>query len=330
MEIGKNSVAIACLIALAVIIPISQAQNSKKDFLIAHNIARAQVGVGPLRWSKNLTARASSHVEPLKGVCQLAFVDDGYHYGYNLAAIDLVDFAAIDAVKLWVDKKAYYNYKTNSCVGGEQDCKTYTQVVWRNSLHLGCAKVRCDNGGTLVGCAYDPPGNVAGQLFICFIFPVNAALPSILGNDLIEKTCNQTPYYELCIRSLISNPHSFNTDVQGLAKIMVHTINARATHTLRRINKLLQHKHETNVKQAIRSCAYRYYAIIKEDIPQSLQALRLGEYKFAEGGTMDAAFEAESCEKEFMKCQSPLADMNRVVHDVSIVAASIVKTIIKG
>ena len=112
----------------------------------------------------------------------------------------------------------------------------------------------------------------------------------ILGNNLIEKTCNHTPYYDLCIRSLISNPHSFNTDVEGLAKIMVRTINARATHTLRRINKLLQHKQDANMNQALQSCASRYDAIIKEDIPESLQALRLGNYKFADGGTTDAAF----------------------------------------
>lgn len=165
-------------------------------------------------------------------------------------------------------------------------------------------------------------------VFIYFIFPVNASLPSILGNNLIEKTCKQTPYYDLCVRSLISSPRSFNTDVEGLAKIMVHTINARATHTLHRINKLLQHNQDTNMKRALQSCASRYDAIIKADIPESLQALRLGNYKFAEAGTMDAAFEARLCEKEFRRCKSPLADMNRVVHDVSIVAASIVQTIV--
>jgi pectinesterase inhibitor-like protein len=163
---------------------------------------------------------------------------------------------------------------------------------------------------------------------IYFIFPVNASLPSILGNNLIEKTCKQTPYYDLCVKSLISSPRSFNTDVEGLAKIMVHTINARATHTLHRINKLLQHRQDTNMKRALQSCASRYDAIIKEDIPESLQALRLGNYKFAEAGTVDAAFEARLCEKEFRRCKSPLADMNRVVHDVSIVAASIVQTIV--
>ncbi|KAJ6692341.1 INVERTASE INHIBITOR [Salix purpurea] len=84
-----------------------------------------------------------------------------------------------------------------------------------------------------------------------------------------------------------------------------------ATHTRHRINTLLQHKQDADVKQAFQSCASRYDAVIKEDVPESLQALRLGNYKFAEGGTTDAAFEAKSCEEEFRRCKSP--DMNRVV-----------------
>ncbi|KAE8674908.1 Basic form of pathoproteinsis-related protein 1 [Hibiscus syriacus] len=32
-----------------------------------------------------------------------------------------------------------------------------------NSVRLGCAKVRCNNGGTFIGCNYDPPGNIIGQ-----------------------------------------------------------------------------------------------------------------------------------------------------------------------
>ncbi|KAJ6302646.1 hypothetical protein OIU77_016683 [Salix suchowensis] len=52
-----------------------------------------------------------------------------------------------------------------------------------------------------------------------------------------------------------------------------------------------------------------------------------GDFKFSERGTMDAAAEAKSCGKEFTaRCKSPLSDRSGAVHDVSIVAASIVKT----
>ncbi|KDO37905.1 hypothetical protein CISIN_1g039461mg, partial [Citrus sinensis] len=72
------------------------------------------------------------------------------------------DLTGTAAVKLWVDERPKYNYNSNTCVGGE--CRHYTQVVWRNSVRLGCARVKCNNNrGTFVICSYDPPGNVAGK-----------------------------------------------------------------------------------------------------------------------------------------------------------------------
>ncbi|WMV12726.1 hypothetical protein MTR67_006111 [Solanum verrucosum] len=66
------------------------------------------------------------------------------------------------AVKTWVDEKLWYNYILNICVSG-QVCRYYTQVVWRNSVPLGCARVRCNNGWYFITCNYDPPGNWKGQ-----------------------------------------------------------------------------------------------------------------------------------------------------------------------
>jgi hypothetical protein len=43
------------------------------------------------------------------------------------------------------------------------------------------------------------------------------------------------------------------------------------------------------MKQALQSCADQHDAMIKGDIPLSLQALRSGDYKVSERGTMDAA-----------------------------------------
>ena len=93
-------------------------------------------------------------------------------------------------------------------------------------------------------------------MFINFVFPCQCGPSSILGDNLIDKTSKQTPYYDLCVRSLISNPHSLNTDVEGLARIMIHTIHARASQTLHRINKLLhEYKDGPTMKQALQSFA---------------------------------------------------------------------------
>ncbi|KAF7842861.1 Cysteine-rich secretory protein, allergen V5/Tpx-1-related [Senna tora] len=45
-----------------------------------------------------------------------------------------------------------------------QLCLHYTQVVWLDSVHIGCAEVKCDNNAdTFIICNYDPPGNFDGQ-----------------------------------------------------------------------------------------------------------------------------------------------------------------------
>lgn len=63
---------------------------------------------------------------------------------------------------LWVSEKDDYDYNSNSCNAGKV-CGHYTHVVWRNSVRIGCAKVRCNNGGTFIGCNYASPGDVVGQ-----------------------------------------------------------------------------------------------------------------------------------------------------------------------
>lgn len=172
-------------------------------------------------------------------------------------------------------------------------------------------------------------------VLLLFIFPVHAAIPSIINGNLINKTCKQTPYYELCVRSLISNPHSFNTDVKGLARIMILTIDAKATHALKHINNLLQRSSRDNSlsekeRRELKACADRYSVIIKGDVPQAIDAMRTGDYKFAEEGTYDAAAEAMSCEEEITGHHSQLSDMNMMVHDVSVVAGSIVQIILSS
>ncbi|KAJ6777346.1 CYSTEINE-RICH SECRETORY PROTEIN-RELATED [Salix koriyanagi] len=147
MEISRNSLAIAFLVALATTIPLSLAQNSQQDYLNAHNNARAQVGVGNMVWDNNVAAYAK-------------LVHSGGPYGENLAG-GSGDLSGSDAVKMWVDEKPKYDYNSNTCVGGE--CRHYTQVVWRKSVRLGCAKARCNNGGTIISCNYDPRGNYVNE-----------------------------------------------------------------------------------------------------------------------------------------------------------------------
>lgn len=136
------------------------AQHSPKDYLDAHNVARAAVGVGPLVWNENVARYAQAYANARSKDCAMKHSDGPY--GENLAAGSW-NLSAKEAVKMWVDEKPLYDVQTGLCVGGGMDCRHYTQVVWRNSRSVGCAHVACTNGWTFVTCNYDPPGNYVGQ-----------------------------------------------------------------------------------------------------------------------------------------------------------------------
>ncbi|CAA7393752.1 unnamed protein product [Spirodela intermedia] len=135
----------ACVLVLAAA-GVGRAQYSPQDYLDAHNEARAQVGVGSMEWDD--TDRD----------CQLVHSEG--EYGENLCKGP--QGTAADAVELWVSENQYYDYNSNSCEEG-RECGHYTQVVWRNSVKLGCARVTCNTGDVLITCNYSPPGNYGDE-----------------------------------------------------------------------------------------------------------------------------------------------------------------------
>ncbi|XP_071690137.1 pathogenesis-related protein 1C-like [Rutidosis leptorrhynchoides] len=155
------------LISFSLIITISfltlsiNAQNSQQDYLDAHNSARHEVGVADIGWDDTLAAYAQNYANERIGDCNL--VHSGGPYGENLFWGSGAPFSGTDAVNDWVSEKSYYDHTTNTCANG-QVCGHYTQVVWRSSIHVGCARVQCtNNGGYFIICSYNPPGNVEGE-----------------------------------------------------------------------------------------------------------------------------------------------------------------------
>ncbi|KAJ9181777.1 hypothetical protein P3X46_005835 [Hevea brasiliensis] len=136
--------------------------------------------------------------------------------------------------------------------------------------------------------------------------------------NMIAQTCKQTPFYNLCVSSLNSDPSSSKADVRGLALIMVNKVKAKATISLHLINQLSQKS--LGLKNPLSYCADNYDAILSADIPEALEALQKGDPKFAQDGVKDAANEANLCEAKFHG-KSPLTKFNKVVHDTSAIAA---------
>ncbi|KAJ4897799.1 hypothetical protein Rs2_24593 [Raphanus sativus] len=139
----------------------SFSQDWKQEFLDEHNEARNEVGLEPFVWDEEVAAYASSYANQRVSDC--AMVHSNGPFGENIAWSS-GDMSAGDASEMWIDEKKYYDYDSNTCNdpnGGT--CLHYTQVVWRNSLRLGCSKVVCHSGGTFIICNYDPPGNYNGE-----------------------------------------------------------------------------------------------------------------------------------------------------------------------
>lgn len=142
---------------------------SATEFLTTHNLAREAVGVPPLQWNDTLAYWTSSYLRFQSSNMNCKFANlTNLTYGWNQYLVTwtgetpMTDVTPTMAVDYWLEQKDNYIYANNSCVAGGQ-CWLYTQVVWRNSLELGCAQGNICQGTSLTLCFYNPPGNIAGQ-----------------------------------------------------------------------------------------------------------------------------------------------------------------------
>uniref|UniRef100_A0A0E0HW95 SCP domain-containing protein n=1 Tax=Oryza nivara TaxID=4536 RepID=A0A0E0HW95_ORYNI len=162
-SVAKMVVAMAAfaMIFMATTTAAQQQQFSareKAEFVNLHNKARAAVGVGKVAWSDALAAKALEHAR----YCQKQHILGPY--GENLRWSGFGDSTAATpafAMSYWVGERPYYDYRSNSCVGGE--CGHYKQVMWSRTTAIGCARVECDGGGVFITCNYNPAGNFQGE-----------------------------------------------------------------------------------------------------------------------------------------------------------------------
>lgn len=156
----------------------------KQEILTAHNNARKGVPgntEGPLPvmiWDNTLAAAAQRWANTLAKKCNGSQDHSPTNYGENLLSAWSSDPAAppitaTKAISYWVGEKQYYTYSKTKCPAGSAcgtcsklPCTHYTQIVWRATTKVGCARAACKAPGkywTIWVCNYDPRGNVGGQ-----------------------------------------------------------------------------------------------------------------------------------------------------------------------
>ncbi|EEF29976.1 pathogenesis-related protein PR-1 [Ricinus communis] len=134
------------------------------QFLYAHNLVRASKWELPLTWDSQLERYARWWAGTRKQDCQLehSFPEGDFKLGENIYWGSGTAWTPRDAVSAWASEEKYYTYATNSCEEGQM-CGHYTQIVWKTTRRIGCARVVCDDGDVFMTCNYDPPGNYIGE-----------------------------------------------------------------------------------------------------------------------------------------------------------------------
>jgi pathogenesis-related protein 1 len=137
--------------------------DEEQAVLSYHNQVRASVNIPPLTWSAELAQYAANQAAKLATQgCALKHSKNA-RYGENLfsGAVSLNHEAVVEAAKAWESEKINYsgdklNKANRSQVGH------YTQMVWRDTKQLGCAKIACADQ-IIVVCNYAPAGNRLGK-----------------------------------------------------------------------------------------------------------------------------------------------------------------------
>ncbi|KAI3715943.1 hypothetical protein L6452_22936 [Arctium lappa] len=151
-----HNIMLLLVISLA-ILHLSHAHSEPDDYVHQHNCIRKALGLPPLTWDPKVVARAEAWAAKRKD-CKLIHSEGG---GENLAYGH--ELTGRRAVQLWIDERRDFDYDKNECV---QMCGHYTQVVWKDTERIGCARVLCDppnETSYFVVCNYDPPGNYPRQ-----------------------------------------------------------------------------------------------------------------------------------------------------------------------
>jgi uncharacterized protein YkwD len=142
------------------------------EFVNAQNAVRAGASPTPVPalaaflWSPDAASVAQSWANG----CTYQHNAGRGSYGENIAAnYPPGSRTAADIVALWASEASSYDYGSNACSGV---CGHYTQIVWRTTTAVGCAKATCPGASSPFGngqswdfwvCDYAPPGNVVGQ-----------------------------------------------------------------------------------------------------------------------------------------------------------------------
>jgi hypothetical protein len=138
-----------------------------RRLLESHNHERAVLGLAPLRWNGELAEGAKRWADHLVNTGQFAHSPDepGQRVGENIWGGTSGRFTPERMVGFWLAERRFFKpgvFPENSTSGKSMDVSHYTQVIWRDSTHVGCSLAR-DKREDILVCRYLAAGNINGQ-----------------------------------------------------------------------------------------------------------------------------------------------------------------------
>ena len=154
------------------VVPVEPPQDAPPSnaiearLLAAHNVERARAGVPPLRWADNLEAEARVWARQLIASNRFAHDPALHGHGENLwTGWGGRVWTPEEMIGEWIAEKADYRhgaFPNVSRTGAWSDVGHYTQLIWRDTTHVGCA-VETRGDRSVLACRYAPPGNIDGR-----------------------------------------------------------------------------------------------------------------------------------------------------------------------
>ncbi len=141
-------------------------QKDAQEALDFHNKVRADVRSPKLKWSEDLALYAQVWADQLAADCKLEHRPYSgpwkQNYGENIFWGGGEDYSALDASESWYSEIKDYKYgKLNN--SNWYNTGHYTQMVWKNTTHVGIGVAVCKNGSILIVANYSPSGNYMGE-----------------------------------------------------------------------------------------------------------------------------------------------------------------------